>query len=133
MNRAHATLFPPATGFRLCVLLGAALLPAAAQPLPPPSAAKESIKFHVARSGEEVLLSWELPSEEVRMVEIYRNNQIEVKGRRRCAMVRPLPATALDTVPDGTRYWYWLKVIFKDGQIRNIGPAMTPPAQVWVP
>jgi hypothetical protein len=106
---------------------------AAAQEFSPP-VSKESLKLHVARNGAEVAVSWEAPAEQVRIVEIYRNTREDVKGRNRCAALRPLPAMAVDTVPDAkTTYWYWLKIILKDGNIMNVGPVATPSADVWVP
>ncbi len=133
MNRTYPAPMLPVSRFHLLAWFCATLMPAAAQSPAPGPVSKESLKLYVARNGTEVMLSWELPSEQVRLVEIYRNNQVDVEGRNRFATVRPLPAGALDTVADGAPYWYWLKVIFKDGQTLNVGPAITPSAQVWTP
>ncbi len=113
----------------LCYFFASAAAQESSPPVP-----KESLQLHVARNGAEVSVSWVVPAEQVRIVEIYRNTRDDVKGRNRCAALRPLPAMTVDVAPDAeTPYWYWLKIIFKDGQIMNVGPAPTPSADVWAP
>ena len=123
---------------RLAFLLGVAALPcsASAQTTFAPSApaGQEGIKLHVARSGNDVMVTWELPPIEIKQFEIFRNTHKNPAGRGRAAAVRTEPAVFLDQVPDQTvTYWYWLKITLKDGQIVNIGPVATPDPTVWTP
>lgn len=121
----------------MLALFCALVAPALAQsPAPVPSAAaKEGIQLHVARTGTEVMLTWEIPTEiEVKRFEIYRNAQSDTKGRARAAAVRTTPAVFLDTVADANAtYWYWLKITLANEQVINIGPVSTPDAKVWTP
>ena len=133
MNRSTRSSFVFVGFLRLAFLLCAVSSSVGAQTGLPAQVDRDSAKLHVARNGSEVLISWELPAEQVRVVEVYRNTTVDVKGRGRRGSLRPLPASMVDTVPDGNPYWYWLKVIFKDGQTMNVGPAVTPPADVWTP
>ena len=99
-----------------------------------PPVSKESLQLHVARNGAEVAVSWVVPADQVRAVEIYRNTRMDVRGRNRAASLPPSPAMTVDTVPDAeATYWFWLKLILKDGRIMNVGPVPTPAADVWVP
>lgn len=121
--------------FLLAILLGLSL-PAVAQTTYTPSAPSgtEGAKLHVARTGNEVMITWELPPIEIKQFEIFRNTMIEPKGRVRAAAVRTEPAIYLDQVTDETQtYWYWLKITLGNGQVVNIGPVATPDAKVWTP
>ena len=102
---------------------------------PSAPAGEDGIKLHLARSGNEVMIAWEIPPElEVKRFEIYRNTQSDVKGRGRAAAVRTIPAVYLDKVDDeNVTYWYWLKITLANDQVINIGPVPTPDAQVWTP
>lgn len=102
--------------------------------LPSAPEGTEGIKLNVARSGNEVMITWELPSIEIKQFEIFRHIQKDAKGRTRAAAVRTDPAIYLDQVPDQTTtYWYWLKITLGNGQIVNIGPVSTPSPTVWTP
>lgn len=133
MNRSILSPLVSVRCLPLFAFLCVVFTPVGAQTGLPAQVSQDSAKLHVARNGSEVLVSWELPAEQVRVVEIYRNTTEDVKGRGRRGSLRPLPASMVDTVPDGNPYWYWLKVIFKNGQTMNVGPAVTPPAEVWTP
>jgi hypothetical protein len=133
MNRSTLSSLVSVGCIRLAFFLCVVSFPVGAQTGLPEQVDRDSAKLHVARNGSEVLISWEVPAEQVRVVEVYRNTTMDVKGRGRRGSLRPLPASMVDTVPDGNPYWYWLKVIFKDGQTMNVGPAVTPPADVWTP
>lgn len=125
--------------FLLALLLGVsltALAPLQAQTTYSPSAptGEEGAKLHVARTGNEVMVTWELPPIEIKQFEIFRNTKIDPKGRTRAAAVRTEPAIYLDQVTDETQtYWYWLKITLGNGQVVNIGPVATPDAKVWTP
>ncbi len=124
---------------RFFALLGASVAPLCAQttylepakPGTPEAVVKGTLD--VARSGNEVILTWTLPEGEVRTIEIYRNTQSDVKGRGRSGTVRPDVVVFHDKVPDDQTYWYWLKLTRPNGVIVNLGPIATPPAQVWQP
>ena len=133
MSRSVPSSFVSVGCLRLFFLLCVVSSPVGAQTGLSAQVARDSARLHVARNGSEVLTSWELPADQVRVVEVYRNTTLDVKGRGRRGSLRPLPGSMVDTVPDGNPYWYWLKVIFKDGQTMNVGPAVTPPADVWTP
>lgn len=97
-------------------------------------AGTEGIKLHVARSGNDVMITWELPPIEIKQFEIFRHTRREAQGRGRAAAVRTEPAIFLDQVADqATTYWYWLKITLGNGQVVNIGPVPTPAATVWTP
>lgn len=89
--------------------------------------------LEVARSGNEVIITWTLPEGEVRTIEIYRNTQAEVKGRGRAGAVRTDVTTFHDKVPDEQTYWYWIKLTRPNGVAVNLGPVPTPSATVWQP
>lgn len=131
---------------RLSALLAAFALSAFAQPAPPaPSSAaaqaadpdvEETRKtaLHVARNGNEVIVSWVLPKVEIKQFEIFRNTRDQAQGRTRAAAVRTEPAVYYDSVTDAeTTYWYWLKITLKSGQVVNVGPVATPVSKVWTP
>lgn len=123
---------------RHLILLCALALPVAAQTTYVPSAPEaeaNSPRFSVARSGNEVMISWELPSTmEIKQFEIYRNTEKGPAGRVRAAAIRTQPPVFLDVVPDqSATYWYWLKITLSNAQIVNIGPVSTPSAEVWTP
>ena len=102
-----------------------------AKPGTPEVAVKGALE--VARSGNEVILTWTLPEGEVRTIEIYRNTQSDVKGRGRAGTVRSNVVIFHDKVADDQIYWYWLKLTLPDGRNVNIGPVATPSAAVWTP
>lgn len=121
---------------RLAFIIGVATLSLPAQTTFAPSAPadNEGIRLHVARSGNDVMITWELPPIEIKQFEIFRNIHKDPRGRGRAAAVRTEPAIYLDQVPDQTvTYWYWLKITLKNGQVVNIGPVATPDAKVWTP
>jgi hypothetical protein len=98
-------------------------------------AALEAVsKLQVARNGNEVMVSWELPNVAINGVDIYRNTQERATGRTRLDFARPLPAVYLDKVPDAkTVYWYSIKVVFTDGRSITVGPVVSAPVEVWTP
>jgi hypothetical protein len=124
--------------FRFLALLCALALPLAAQttyiPSAPPTE-ENSPRFSVARSGNDVMITWELPETlEVKQFEIYRNTSKSPTGRTRATACRTEPAIYLDVVTDlKATYWYWLKITLTNGQTINIGPVSTPDATVWQP
>jgi hypothetical protein len=89
--------------------------------------------LEVARSGNEVILTWTLPEGEARTLEIYRNTQSDVKGRGRAGSIRADVTVFHDKVPDDQTYWYWVKITRPNGVIVNLGPVATPSATVWTP
>ena len=124
--------------FRFLTLLCALALPVAAQTTYVPSAPpteQNSPRFSVARSGNEVMITWELPASlEIKTFEVYRNTQNTANGRTRATACRTEPAIFLDVVSDqAATYWYWLKITLANGQVVNIGPVPTPAATVWQP
>lgn len=119
---AFAQIPPPVT----------APTPAAATPAPAP--APKKMVLEVARTGNEVLLTWTLPEGEVRMLEIMRNTSENAPGRGRVGTTRATVNVFSDTVPDATvTYWYWVKLTRPSGDVVNIGPVATPSAKVWTP
>jgi hypothetical protein len=104
---------------------------APAKPGTPEAAVNGTLE--VARSGNEVILTWTLPEGEIRTLEIYRNTQSDVKGRGRAGAIRTDVTVFHDKVPDAQTYWYWLKITRPDGVIVNLGPVATPSASVWTP
>jgi hypothetical protein len=123
---------------RLFSLMTLFVLSAAAEPIPDAASpetpvARASPRLQVARNGEEVLLSWELPLPvEIRTIEVYRNDKESVKGRKRVTATRN--DRAYDILPEARLpYWYWLKILLVDGQVVNVGPVVTPPSTVWTP
>ena len=122
---------------RLFALLCALASPVVAQTTYVPSAPAGTVdaaQLHVARSGNEVMITWALPPIEIKQFEIFRHTQKDPKGRTRAAAVRTEPAIYLDQVPDvSVTYWYWLKITLGNGQVLNVGPVATPDAAVWTP
>jgi len=124
---------------RFLALLGVLIAPVCAQTtyLEPAKPGTPEVSLNgtleVARNGNEVILSWTLPTGEVRTIEIYRNTQRDVKGRGRAGTVRADVVVFHDKVPDDQTYWYWLKLTLPSGKNVNIGPVATPSAQVWNP
>lgn len=122
---------------RLFALLCALVSPVVAQTTYVPSAPAGTVdapQLHVARSGNEVMITWALPPLEIKQFEIFRNTHKDTKGRGRAAAVRTEPAIFLDQVPDlSVTYWYWLKITLASGQVLNVGPVATPDATVWTP
>lgn len=89
--------------------------------------------LEIARTGNEVLLSWILPEGEAKSIEIYRNHANEAKGRVRIGSVRPDVKEFHDQVPDDQTYWYWIKITRPNGVIVNVGATATPSGKVWRP
>ncbi len=123
---------------RYLVLLCALCCPLIAQTTYVPSAPADNPdapRLNVARSENDVMITWSLPSTlEVKQFEIYRNTQQSPTGRTRATACRTEPAIYLDVVTDlNTTYWYWLKITLTNGQTVNIGPVPTPAATVWQP
>jgi hypothetical protein len=124
---------------RLFALLCACAFPVFAQttyvPSAPTGSATDAMQLNVARSENEVLVSWVLPNgAEIKRIEIYRNTSSDTKGRGRAATVRIEPAVYIDQVTDlNVTYWYWLKLTLANDQVVNVGPVATPPATVWTP
>jgi hypothetical protein len=108
---------------------------ARAEPAADTAALEAASKLLVARNGEEVRVSWELPQGvTIKGVDVYRNTQERAAGRTRLDFVRPQPAVYVDKVPDPKAvYWYSIKVVFTDGRVINVGPMVTPAADVWTP
>jgi hypothetical protein len=102
-----------------------------AKPGTPEAAVKGTLE--VARSGNEVILTWTLPEGEARALEIYRNTHSDVKGRGRAGSIRADATVFHDKVPDDQTYWYWVKITRPNGVIVNLGPVATPSAAVWTP
>lgn len=133
---------------RLLALACVLTAPALAQSSPsstasaPTIGASEAVKkelekrclLSVARSGNEVAISWVLPTKPgIKQFEIFRNNRSEPLGRSRVAAVRIDPPLYFDSVPDSETYWYWLKITFVTGVWINVGPVATPDGKVWTP
>jgi hypothetical protein len=99
------------------------------------AALEAASKLLVARNGDEVIVSWELPQGvAVKGVDIYRNTQPRPAGRTRLDFARPQPAIYTDKVPDPKAvYWYSIKVVFTDGRSIMVGAVVTPTADVWTP
>lgn len=89
--------------------------------------------LEVARSGDDVLLTWTLPEGEVRTLELYRNTTEQAPGRTRIGSPRVDVRMWSDKVPDDQTYWYWVKITRPNGIVVNIGPVATPAHQVWMP
>ncbi len=102
-----------------------------AKPGTPEAAQKGTLE--VARSGNEILLTWTLPEGEFRTIEIYRNKSEVAAGRERVGSVRTDVRVWHDQVPDQETYWYWLKLTRPNGVIVNLGAVATPKAAVWTP
>lgn len=125
--------------FRLLILIAALASPPAAQAATEISASdlerlKETIRFQVARNGDEVVVAWSLPPLRFKGLDIYRNTRDRASGRTRIDFVHTEPAEFRDKVPDaGTTYWYWLKVVLASGESINVGPVKTPDPVVWTP
>jgi hypothetical protein len=91
-------------------------------------------QLNVVRNGNEVILTWVLPSPTVRQFEIFRNTRDQAPGRVRVGSVRPEPAVFHDVLPDDSAtYWYWLKITLISGETVNVGAAPTPGGKVWTP
>jgi hypothetical protein len=131
---------------RHLALLGAFAATAFAQTPPPASApapsatpsapapASKKITLEVARTGNEVLLTWTLPEGEVRMLEIMRNTTENAQGRGRVGTTRATVNVFSDTVPDASvTYWYWIKITRPSGEVINSNAVPTPSAKVWTP
>ena len=125
---------------RLLALFCAFAFPVFAQTTYVPSApvgteSSDAMQLFVARSENEVMITWALPKNvEIKSCEIYRNTNAETKGRGRAATVRAEPAVYIDQVADlNVTYWYWLKLTLASGQVVNVGPVPTPAATVWTP
>ena len=124
---------------RLFALVCALALPVFAQttyvPSAPSGSRTDAMQLNVARSENEVLVSWVLPNGgDIKRIEIYRNTSSDTKGRGRAATVRIEPAVFIDQVTDlNVTYWYWLKLTLANDQVVNVGPVATPPATVWTP
>lgn len=134
------------SSLRHLALLGALAVSAFAQTPPPASAptpapspaatapTQKKIVLEVARTGNEVLLTWTLPEGEVRMLEIMRNTTENAQGRGRIGTTRATVNVFSDTVPDtAATYWYWVKITRPSGEIINSNPVATPSAKVWTP
>lgn len=116
----------------LALSMTATLCPAA-EAIPTATAPAEG-SIEAARTGNEVLLTWKLPTGDFIRSEIYRNTNSTTAGRGRVNTVKTEVTQLLDQVPDLTvTYWYWIKLIRADGTHVNVGPASTPSADVWVP
>jgi predicted phage tail protein len=110
-----------------------AATPAAPTPAPAVPAPKE-IVLEVARTENEVSLTWTLPEGEVRMLEIMRNTSSNAQGRDRIGTTRATVKVYSDRVPDAAAtYWYWIKITRPTGEIINSQPVPTPSAKVWSP
>jgi hypothetical protein len=115
-----------------CALVSPVAAQAASAPAGPANA--EAARLNVARSGNDVMITWELPPIDIKQFEIFRNSHKDTKGRGRAAAIRTEPAIFLDQVPDqAVTYWYWLKITLRNGQVLNIGPVATPDPDVWTP
>lgn len=134
------------TPLRHLVLFGVFAVSAFAQttPTPPapapasgpaaPAPTPKKITLEVARTGNEVLLTWTLPEGEVRMLEIMRNTTENAQGRGRIGTTRATVNVFSDTVPDATvTYWYWIKITRPSGEVINSSAVATPSAKVWSP
>lgn len=111
--------------------------PATTAPAPTPAPAvpaPKKITLEVARTGNEVLLTWTLPEGEVRMLEIMRNTTENAQGRGRVGTTRATVNVFSDTVPDASvTYWYWVKITRPTGEVINSNAVATPSAKVWSP
>jgi hypothetical protein len=91
-------------------------------------------KLDVARNGDEVSLTWNLPDVGSGHFDLYRHNRETPTGRSRVATLYPPAKLYLDQVPDATAtYWYWLVVTDANGKVSTIGPVSSKPATVWTP
>lgn len=107
----------------------------AAEPVADTAALEAASKLLVARNGDEVMVSWELPQGvAIKGVDIFRNTQPRPAGRTRLDFARPQPAVYIDKVPDPKAvYWYSIKVVFTDGRSFTVAAVVTPKADVWTP
>lgn len=126
--------------YRLSAILLALVLPVVAQTTfitpakPGTPEAQTTPTLDVARSGNEVMITWTLPALEIKQFEIMRNTTSDARGRGRVAALRTEPAIYLDKVPDETvTYWYWAKMTLASGQVINVGPVATPESKIWTP
>ena len=94
----------------------------------------QTVVLHIARNGDETMLSWEPPAAPLRAFEIFRNTNDQLRGRLRIALTRADRQPFHDKLPGATEpFWYWLKLTSYDGQVVNIGPIPTPAPDVWTP
>lgn len=124
------------TALSVACVLASPAYPQAADTAPAVAAATEAKPgaLQVARNGNEVLVAWELPSGNIRQIELMRNSSSNAVGRDRVAVVRAETTLFIDEVSDlGVTYWYWLKLTFGDGRVVNLGPVATPAPSVWTP
>lgn len=123
------------TPLLLLALLGATLASAQtpATPAATPPAVVEA-PFTVTRKASNALLSWNISTDDVFVIELYRNTQADTKGRTRVGSVSGTRTSFTDPAADAaTTYWYWLKVIRLDRTHFNIGPVKSSPVDPKAP
>lgn len=118
----------------LLALAVAPLSPAQTPAAPPTPAAPAEAPFTVTRKGTDAVLSWNISTDDVFVIELYRNTQADTKGRTRVGAVSATRTTFTDSTAEAaTTYWYWLKVIRLDHTHFNIGPVKSVPAEAKAP
>lgn len=120
----------------LLLLLALAVAPLAHAQIPPTSPAPAAIEapFTVVRKDAEALLTWNISTDDVFTIELFRNTVADTKSRARVGTVAASKTTYTDTTADkATTYWYWLKVIRLDRSHFNIGPVKSAPAEAKAP
>lgn len=118
----------------LLALAVAPLLHAQTPSAPATVAAPVEAPFTVTRKGSDAVLTWNISTDDVFVIELYRNTQADTKSRTRVGTVSATRTTFTDPTADkATTYWYWLKVIRIDRTHFNIGPVKSEPTEVKAP
>ena len=123
----------------LLLLLALAVAPLVPAQIPPASSAATApaaieAPFAVARKDAGAVLTWNISTDDVFTIELFRHTQADTKGRTRVGTVAAAKTTYTDTTADkATTYWYWLKVIRLDRSHFNIGPVKSVPVEAKTP
>ena len=123
----------------LLLLLALAVAPLAHAQIPPVSSSATTpaaieAPFSVARKDAEAVLTWNISTDDVFTIELFRNTVADTKSRTRVGTVAAAKTTYTDSTTDkATTYWYWLKVIRLDRSHFNIGPVKSAPAEAKAP
>jgi hypothetical protein len=103
----------------------------------PPAAttpAATDAPFTVVRNATGAVLTWDIATEDVHVIELFRNTVADTKGRVRVGTVAATRTTFTDPTADkATTYWYWLKVIHNDQTHINVGPVKSAPPEIKAP
>jgi hypothetical protein len=91
------------------------------------AAAKPDDIFTLSRAGERVTIQWTTDFSACRAIEVWRNTTGIAGHRYRAAHLDASARQYVDTVPDGSHYWYWLKVMTHDRKEKFFGPLRVDP------